>query len=467
MFAFAKQLVRSTEAIISQNAGLPPTQYNHSSPHGGPAATYDDYRGFTTGLPEEEKREDPKYGFRVLRVTPGSKCERAGVESLFDYVVGIDGVDIEQVHLDDVQKEEEQERDQLQEKELQATEGDEKAPSTPVSTPPKQPTPPAHPQGGRHKRGSLSFASMSGILAPQIRPPEPEVAPLDVFMDIVQSYQGSVTLDLWSSKGRTRRSIVLTLPNTSDQENGTNEKDNEKNDEDVLPGGFWLGMTLQWTPLTVADHVWHVLSVAPDSPAEKAGLISHSDYIVGGEGGCLSAGGEDLLGRVVQRLVQRHALDRRSQLGVNGNHETGEVPPQAQAIVDSVPELELYVYNHEYGVLRAVRIRPNARWGGSGLLGCNIGYGLLHRLPAAGSSSNISNYSVHDTSAAQGVLPKRSNSRHNRSFSGSFNVASGSLPPGGTLFDLALAEAEDEEDQYQAEDERNTSTIVEEDEEEE
>lgn len=43
--------------------------------------------------------------------------------------------------------------------------------------------------------------------------------------------------------------------------------------------------------------------------------------------------------------------------------------------------LRLYVYNHEYSVTRLVTITPSRSWGGSGALGCVLGFGALHRLP--------------------------------------------------------------------------------------
>lgn len=43
--------------------------------------------------------------------------------------------------------------------------------------------------------------------------------------------------------------------------------------------------------------------------------------------------------------------------------------------------LRLYVYNHEYAVTRLVTITPSRSWGGSGALGCVLGFGALHRLP--------------------------------------------------------------------------------------
>lgn len=44
--------------------------------------------------------------------------------------------------------------------------------------------------------------------------------------------------------------------------------------------------------------------------------------------------------------------------------------------------LRLYVYNHEYNITRTLTISPSRHWGGSGALGCVLGFGALHRLPA-------------------------------------------------------------------------------------
>jgi len=44
--------------------------------------------------------------------------------------------------------------------------------------------------------------------------------------------------------------------------------------------------------------------------------------------------------------------------------------------------LILYVYNNEYNVTRPVTITPSRTWGGQGLLGCTLGFGALHRIPA-------------------------------------------------------------------------------------
>lgn len=114
------------------------------------------------------------------------------------------------------------------------------------------------------------------------------------------------------------------------------------------PGGRPLGLALQLAPLSSAQHIWHVLNVpSPLSPAFRAGLLPHSDYIIGTPSGTLR--GESALGE----LVEDH-LDRT---------------------------LVLWVYNSEFDVVRQVELIPTRGWGGEGALGAELGYGALHRLP--------------------------------------------------------------------------------------
>ncbi|CAH8299194.1 unnamed protein product, partial [Schistosoma turkestanicum] len=58
--------------------------------------------------------------------------------------------------------------------------------------------------------------------------------------------------------------------------------------------------------------------------------------------------------------------------------------------------IQLYVYNSQLDSCREVHLKPDSNWGGNGLLGCDIGYGYLHRIPTAAlaspeSSSQLSN----------------------------------------------------------------------------
>ena len=86
----------------------------------------------------------------------------------------------------------------------------------------------------------------------------------------------------------------------------------------------------------------------PGSPADVAGLLPYGDFIVGTPEG--SVRGEAGLGELVEDFLSRC--------------------------------LRLWVYNHEYGVTRVVSITPERGWGGEGALGCVLGFGALHRVPA-------------------------------------------------------------------------------------
>ncbi|OQO08004.1 hypothetical protein B0A48_06797 [Cryoendolithus antarcticus] len=110
-----------------------------------------------------------------------------------------------------------------------------------------------------------------------------------------------------------------------------------------------LGVQLQWTPLNVVEDVWHILDVTPNSPADVAGLLPYSDYVIGSPEGLLT--GDVGLGELVEEFTER--------------------------------PLRLLVYNHEYDVTRLVTITPAKNWGGEGALGCVLGYGALHRVPAS------------------------------------------------------------------------------------
>ena len=95
------------------------------------------------------------------------------------------------------------------------------------------------------------------------------------------------------------------------------------------------------------DNVWHVLDVIPGSPAALAGFRPFTDYIVGADS--VLPESEDLFA-----LIEAN---------------TGR-------------PLKLYVYNTESDSCREVTVVPNAEWGGEGSLGCDIGYGYLHRIPS-------------------------------------------------------------------------------------
>ncbi|KAL4091834.1 hypothetical protein QTP88_026455 [Uroleucon formosanum] len=120
----------------------------------------------------------------------------------------------------------------------------------------------------------------------------------------------------------------------------------------IIPNSNWggqglLGVSIRFCSFAGAnENVWHILDVHPNSPADKAGLRSHTDYIIGSDS--IMHESEDLF-----MLIEAH-----------------EGRP-----------LKLYVYNVELDTCREVSITPDTAWPGEGSLGCGIGYGYLHRIP--------------------------------------------------------------------------------------
>lgn len=120
----------------------------------------------------------------------------------------------------------------------------------------------------------------------------------------------------------------------------------------ITPSNLWggqglLGVSIRFCSFEGAnENVWHILDVEPNSPADIAGLQGFKDYIIGADSVLHES--EDLFS-----LIEAH-----------------EGRP-----------LKLYVYNVETDTCREVTVTPDTQWGGSGSLGCGIGYGYLHRIP--------------------------------------------------------------------------------------
>ncbi|KXJ69951.1 hypothetical protein RP20_CCG025341 [Aedes albopictus] len=120
----------------------------------------------------------------------------------------------------------------------------------------------------------------------------------------------------------------------------------------ITPSTTWggqglLGVSIRFCSFEGAnENVWHILEVHPSSPAEEAGLIPFTDYIIGADS--ILHESEDLF-----TLIESH----------KGR------------------PLKMYVYNIDRDACREVTITPNNKWGGEGSLGCGIGYGYLHRIP--------------------------------------------------------------------------------------
>ena len=93
-----------------------------------------------------------------------------------------------------------------------------------------------------------------------------------------------------------------------------------------------------------SENVWHILNVHPNSPASSAGLISDQDYIVG----------TDAVFSDMGELIEAH----------------------------NMKPLRFHVYNAATDSCREVSVTPNTNWGGQGSMGCELGYGYLHRIPS-------------------------------------------------------------------------------------
>lgn len=110
-----------------------------------------------------------------------------------------------------------------------------------------------------------------------------------------------------------------------------------------------LGATVRYDVVDPAEnHGIRVLEVFPNSPAAHAGLVPFQDFLLG----------------TAQSVF--HDIDELVEV-VN------------QAINQRV---QVYVYNSDTETVREVAMAPNNEWGGDGYIGCDIGTGLLHRIPA-------------------------------------------------------------------------------------
>lgn len=191
---------------------------------------------------------------------------------------------------------------------------------------------------------------------------------LQELMNIVNNPNGtkSVIFDVWSAKGGIIRQVVVPLE--AFEESSSAEFPHSA----TFTNRFkQIGLLLQSQHLNTATYVWRILNTHPNSPAFQAKLVPYSDYIIGCDStfakdvhgkGLLSMGGEALLSRTVLSYYNHHYSITQE---------------------DNIP-ITLYVYNHDYDVLRPVTVNLSRAWGlgqNRGILGCDVGYGLIHRLP--------------------------------------------------------------------------------------
>ncbi|KAI7884736.1 GRASP55/65 PDZ-like domain-containing protein [Mucor mucedo] len=151
----------------------------------------------------------------------------------------------------------------------------------------------------------------------------------------LQEYEGKpLPIGVYSSKEQSFREVTLT-PSRDWHPDDPNEKS-------------LIGCSIRFCSFERAgENVWHVLDVSPNSPAEMAGIIPYTDYIIGSPH--MTLRNEDDFYTLVEEYLGK--------------------------------PLRIYLYNSEWDSCRECIIVPNHEWGGNGSLGCDVGYGLLHRIP--------------------------------------------------------------------------------------
>ena len=221
---------------------------------------------------------------------------------------------------------------------------------------------------------------------------------------------GFVKLNIWSAKGGRFRdeylnltqrdendmdSISLDIKSSTDtdpnQDSAAQPQQHASSTGITVPILFQsLGIKIQWTPLIASTFTYHILQLnIENGPAQAAGLIPDEDYIIGCQDGLLATGGNELLADVIRSRTNQ--------------------------------SLVLYIYNKVSDSVRPVTVNI----GPDGRLGCNIGYGFLHRIPATKTfeQTNI------DTSTTHTTTPSSSTNNDQTFVPNSINTASATAPP--------------------------------------
>ncbi|BAM41332.1 uncharacterized protein TOT_030000595 [Theileria orientalis strain Shintoku] len=136
--------------------------------------------------------------------------------------------------------------------------------------------------------------------------------------------------------------------------------------------GF-LGLTLKFGLFNCLDEGAHIVHVYDKSPAQKAGLMPITDY---------------LLGTNMQLFFDLDCVRI---------HVANQVDK----------EVVLIVYNSVTETVRRALIVPRENWGGKGTLGCDLAKGYIHRIPyvkALFTYPSIETYSTYDSNNAGEVV---------------------------------------------------------------
>ncbi|GEQ68806.1 hypothetical protein JCM33374_g2475 [Metschnikowia sp. JCM 33374] len=314
------------------------------------------------------------YGLRVLHVNPQSTAQALQLEPWFDFIVGVNGHEL------------------------------------PMKFPGRLGGASASYSVGED--GTLHYGNHAGKGSDVAAIDEASMVDFDLLAQelamVAAGPDKSASFTVWSAKGGITRTVPLQLSPPS--KNTTQHPDSApEGSADISAGGSTeispgntpaaiaksssegttnappktatlykncfseIGLTVASQHLTTATQVWRILATHAHSPAFQAQLVPYADYIIGCDSafpsdtpstGLLAGGGESLLGRTLSAYYARH---------------------QATLGDDRIPVI-LHVYNHDFDVLRPVTVHLSRAWAQGekkGILGCDVGYGLLHRLPEA------------------------------------------------------------------------------------
>lgn len=261
------------------------------------------------------------YALRVLKVEPHSTGHEQGFESWFDYIIRINGHEL------------------------------------PMSHPTLSTYSYSVNEDGTFNYGGNITSEQAGLIN------------YDLLLQEIVAHaktEKSIIVDVWNAKGGIIRQISIPLEPI--ESSSVDSGDIENLFKDTFRS---IGLTVQSQHINSATYVWRILTTHPGSPAFISQLVPYSDYIIGCDSafpddtqgkGLLVNGGEQLLSRVVLSYYNYHYGQTREE---------------------NIP-ITFYVYNHDYDILRPVTVNLSRSWGtgqNKGVLGCDVGYGLLHRIP--------------------------------------------------------------------------------------
>ena len=128
--------------------------------------------------------------------------------------------------------------------------------------------------------------------------------------------------------------------------------------------GDILGITIHYEDYQDAHlHVLKVNTVHKDGPASDSGLQAQTDFILGAKSS--------------EKLAAASMFDV-GFTKFEGLHDFATFVTEYES---SRKPLTLCIYSTETEKVRDVLITPNARWGGNGMLGCDVVQGQYSKIP--------------------------------------------------------------------------------------